>query len=467
MRRFLLLSSPGLERCLERELQTLRVPGQFERVPGGVAVHGTGESLWRAVLQSRVAEFARVCLGDPFHAADTKTFNACLQRLPWESCLWHGIGEAGSAILTKEHVPALRIEVSSVRSRLYHTGFIEECVRAAVASRSSALVVDEQPAPALDDVHPPPLVHIQLRHDACQVTVSATGPLHQRGYHRPSKELPVRETLAAASVLESPLLRRLAVAAHSNEELVVWDPFCSSGVLLLEALGIALGQLPRAEGKCYPFMRFPCHAQGDYAQFLHNIDITPHPALPRLRLLGTDTSQLHIERAGRNLERFIQQLWRGGVGGGNDDGAIVHSPPAGSVSFELGSPAQAVRQLAGRPTLVLTRLPSARGADQARKRGSAAADVLEAYGQLGRLLRQGKAEWRGVMCLAEARDSDIFRERTGLEWSQELRILDRGVEMELLQWTGRSDASGSSSAAGSSLERDSRSHRRSQDRKGR
>jgi len=36
--------------------------------------------------------------------------------------------------------------------------------------------------------------------------------------------------LPVAQVLASPLLRRLTAAAHHQEELVLWDPFCGSGV---------------------------------------------------------------------------------------------------------------------------------------------------------------------------------------------------------------------------------------------
>ena len=36
----------------------------------GLAVHGTTETLWRAVLQSRVAESVLVHVGEPFHAPD-------------------------------------------------------------------------------------------------------------------------------------------------------------------------------------------------------------------------------------------------------------------------------------------------------------------------------------------------------------------------------------------------------------
>lgn len=453
MRRLFFVSSPGLERCLERELQTLRVPGQFERVPGGILVQGTSESLWRAVLQSRVAEFARICIGDPFHAPDTKALDASLRRLPWESCLWIRNGN-----FTVE-TPVVQIRVSSEKSRLYHTRMIEERVKAAIMTRQSMLPkVSGALTPSSE--HTAPIVHVQLRHDACQVSVSASGPLHQRGY----RESPLRETVAAASVLASPLLRRLTVAAHNNEELVVWDPFCSSGVLLLEALGVALGQPPRGQAKKYPFVGFPCHSEHDYAEFVSSIDPTPHPALSRLTLMGTDSSLVHVERARRNLARFSQQLWRRGTSDFGDEDqsrsivgdAIADSKAEGvaprsknsgvdmacapsNISFVQGNPAQIVRQLAGRPTMILTQVPCAADAEPSqRKRIGANSDILDAYGQLGRLLRQHKAEWRGAFCLAAGPEED-FRLRTGLEWAAcELRALDGGCRwVQLLQWTGQ------------------------------
>ena len=40
--------------------------------PAGLAVHGTTETLWRSVLQSRVAESVLVHVGEPFHAPDVR-----------------------------------------------------------------------------------------------------------------------------------------------------------------------------------------------------------------------------------------------------------------------------------------------------------------------------------------------------------------------------------------------------------
>jgi len=87
LRRLFLVTSPGLERSLERELQMLGIPGQFETLQGGVAVTGTAETLWRTTLQSRLTELVLVRVGDPFHAPDLRLLDAGLQRLPWNQYL--------------------------------------------------------------------------------------------------------------------------------------------------------------------------------------------------------------------------------------------------------------------------------------------------------------------------------------------------------------------------------------------
>lgn len=57
--------------------------------------------------------------------------------------------------------------------------------------------------------------------------IDASGiALHKRGYRALSGEAPLRETLAAAVVKTS----------RPREEVLLWDPFCGSGTIAIEAL---------------------------------------------------------------------------------------------------------------------------------------------------------------------------------------------------------------------------------------
>lgn len=466
LRHLVAVSMPGLEKSLERELQALRVPGQLEVVPGGVAVTGTQESLWRIVLQSRIAEAVRVRLGEPFHAADERTLNSRLQGLPWEQYLQLEGPEAT--------LPSVRVYCT--RSRLYHTRMVEERVLSAIESRiarengktlqgvAEEAAETQQPAAQVSSEEqegssqqqsadeeaesrrvflPPPEVHVQLRYDECRVSVRAGGPLHQRGYRKAVGEEPLRETLAAACVLASPLLRRLTRSSQSQGELILWDPFCGSGVVLLEALGIGVGALPGPKLKRYPFSLFPDHDEEEFESLVGSLAPSPHPALPLLRLLGSDISREQVQRSQRNLRRLLRRVDITGAEAPADDAGSpsvdrVAQLPC-NVDFCVGAPQQIVQRLSGRPTMILTYLPSVvlPGARSGFKRRRA--EVAEAYSQLGRLLRQQR-EWQGVFCLTA--NPDELRQHTEAEWTSELRFRDDGRWMELLQWTGNSSDHG-------------------------
>eukprot|EP00928_Gymnodinium_smaydae_P030281 TRINITY_DN22560_c0_g2_i1.p1 TRINITY_DN22560_c0_g2~~TRINITY_DN22560_c0_g2_i1.p1 ORF type:complete len:488 (-),score=56.07 TRINITY_DN22560_c0_g2_i1:3-1466(-) len=459
-RRFLAVSSPGLERCLERELQALKVPGRLQVVPGGVAIDGTLESLWRCVLQSRVAESVQLRLGDGFHAPTLTCLEAGLERLPWEDCLR----------LQDEPCSTPLVKATSMKSRLFHTRMIEQ--RVAVAVDEARYQRKKTPSVACDDNGDAvaesgtqtgrtsvgkaiaPTIHVQLRHDECHVSIGASGLLHQRGYRKAVGDAPLRETLAAACVMSSSFMQRLTAATYSGEEVVLWDPFCGSGTMILEALAIALGQPPGDHTKAYPFKTFPCHDNELYQDVVANVPVHRHAALSRLELLGSDMSADQIDRANRNLHRFVRRIHpaaddgaqsdmdrhltqNGSMGGmGNSESGKVESQLPCRVMFVHGNAMKVLPSLAGRPTTILTNVPYGilSGSNSNEKTGQS--EAIDTYAQLGRFLRQCQADWRGVFCLVA--DTDSFKQHTGLEWTTELSFRSGGIRVSLMQWTGRS-----------------------------
>ncbi|CAE8717427.1 unnamed protein product, partial [Polarella glacialis] len=478
----------GVDRqLLKVALAVLGVPGRLESMPGGVMVHGTMESLWRACLQSRVAESAYLGLGDPFHASDVRSLDKGLRRLPFEECLRLRSQDASEKADESRRKPRIdehseledalalpapppvtsEVKVSSEKSRLYHTGLVKERVLEAIKQRSVAKEPREtgvQEASqkvrevsggsvALSPSTLLPEVRIRLRHDECQVSVSASGLLHQRGYRKAVSEASVRETLAAACVMASPLLRRLTAAAHNDEELVLWDPFCGSGTLLLEALGIVLGQTPGDQAKTYPFTSFPCHSQQAYSDLSAVLAPSPHPALSRLTLLGTDSSEEQIDRAGRNFKRFLRRARLpppasdpSAVDGADSQvGSEVYAREDPEelrrrlpcrVQFAQGTAAKIAHSLEGRPVMIMTNVPWGIASGWQENPETGLPEAMEAYGQLGRMLRQHKADWRGVFCLVAGVED--FKQHTGLDWTSELRFLNGSRWVDLLQWTGKS-----------------------------
>ena len=78
-------------------------------------------------------------------------------------------------------------------------------------------------------------LQFSLMHDRFQLYLDTSGPgLHKRGYRAVGNDAPLRETLAAA----------MTILARYRGREVVWDPFCGSGTIPIEAALIARGRAP-------------------------------------------------------------------------------------------------------------------------------------------------------------------------------------------------------------------------------
>lgn len=78
-------------------------------------------------------------------------------------------------------------------------------------------------------------LQFSIMNDRVQLYLDTSGPgLHKRGYRAVGNDAPLRETLAAAMV----------VLTHYRGREYVWDPFCGSGTIPIEAALIARNKAP-------------------------------------------------------------------------------------------------------------------------------------------------------------------------------------------------------------------------------
>ena len=78
-------------------------------------------------------------------------------------------------------------------------------------------------------------LQFSLMNDRCQLYLDTSGPgLHKRGYRAVGNDAPLRETLAAAMVI---------LTRYRGRDFV-WDPFCGSGTIPIEAALIAKNRAP-------------------------------------------------------------------------------------------------------------------------------------------------------------------------------------------------------------------------------
>lgn len=425
---------PGLEPVLERELQDLGIPGEIERRPGGVSLHGPEEALWRIALESRVAETVWVRAGKAFHAPYKSTLGNHASGVQWRDFVWFG---------SQAVAPSIRTIVT--KSRLYHSKLIEQVVVDAIEEQRSSFlgerlqnIEDESfyGESAERAQSPCPLLRVQITNDECEISVLATDSPRRRAYEsvvdetqdaggdtaHTAPDTPLSGAHAASCVLTSSLLRQLELVAETDEELVVWDPFCGGGTLLLEALGVGLGVPPSSPAMHFPFAEFPNFSGERFGGVVQSLRAQPCLGIEQLTLLGTDRRVGLPEAAKNNLASFLHTMPRPRAGP-----ATVEGLPC-RVHFQACSIAEAAAELAGKQVLVLTNVP------YGQKKSNRYAELD--YEALGDALQQiaHSGNLRGAFCLS-ARDS--FARRTGLEWRTELRFSNVGIRVDFLRWTGR------------------------------
>jgi len=453
--RQLLLDAPvGLEKALERELEDLGIRGPRSRYRGGVALEAPQVALWRAALESRVLASARLGLGRPFHAAYESTLRNHAAGINWLDYMVFGPDPV---------TPKIKVNVSN--SRLYHTAVVERAVTSAIEEQRQKHL--HKKLQRLDDRSfygqaasgraRMPTIFVDLQDDECQLSVAATEVPHKRAYtcvevaaEGPAVggtlSTPVSSGLggphAAACVMRVQLLQQLGEVAAGGQDLVVWDPFCGRGTMLLEALGLALGAPPASPAMRLPFADFPSFDESRYGEVVRELQVRPHPQLRRLTLLGTHSDPKLVGVASSELASFLRtmprprlgplsQLWSGARAEGQGSS---HGLPCSVRFLEAQNLAEVLPQVRGRPTLILTNVPYGNRAPDA------SSYARSAYEQLGRLVREGlePGSIRGVYCLS-AREE--FKRHSGLDWRTELRFQNGGIWVDLLRWTGRaSDA---------------------------
>lgn len=291
--------TPGLEDLLVDELGELGL--QARPAVGGVELSGTAGAVWGVALRSRLAESVRVRVGREFTATSFTQLKEQVGRMPWAAFLQRG-------------GPAPRVSVTCHKSRLHHSGAVTQRVEQSIGQRLD--LGDREPGEQ-------PGVHVRLRHDRVQLSVEAGERLHRRGYRTRVGQAPLRETLAAACLR----------AAGYDGLRPLWDPFCGSGTLVIEAMAMAAHLAPGFD-RSFAFERWPTHDEQEYVAFREGL---PRPRDPVVAAFGSDRDPRAVAAARGNaraagVERHAV-FRRGDVEGSASQvpvGAmVVSNPPYG------------------------------------------------------------------------------------------------------------------------------------------
>lgn len=276
-------TAPGLEPLAAAELRALGIRGTVE--PGGVSWQGSAGELYTANLWLRTA--SRVTVGAAeFRARTFFELERHARKIPWER--W--VAKGG----------AVRLRVTSRKSKLYHEGAIAERVLDAIERRVGSLAGAEvaRDDDETEDAGDAQLFVIRFVRDACIVRADSSGALlHLRGYRKALARAPLRETLAAAVLLGS----------RWRTDAPLLDPMCGSGTIPIEAALMARRIAPGLAGAEREPRRFAFQAwpETDAAAWRGVVERARESILPAAPapIQGSDRDAGAIEAASANAER--------------------------------------------------------------------------------------------------------------------------------------------------------------------
>lgn len=358
--------APGLEETLVGELLAGGLaPGRaaLQVGRGGVGLRLDHVGIMRANLELRTASRVLLRLGT-FPAATHEMLYDRARGVPWLTQLGFATGYA--------------LHVTSRGSRLQAGDAVATTVASAVSRelRPHGLYPKLTPGAPLT-------FHVHLVDDRCTVSLDTSGEhLYRRGVRRHVHAAPVRETLAAAMVLEG-----TARVGGAGPDVVV-DPFCGSGALLIEAADVLQGLAP-GRSRAFAFEHAAWFRPGAWREVRRRSEALARPLAARVLGLDVDGGALATARA--NLARL--------------EHAAVELLEADSTRFDLAA-------LGARNGLIVTNPPYGVRLGDERQASATSVAFLER--------QAGSVAWTAVLLVADPapvtpylRDARITATRNG------------------------------------------------------
>lgn len=237
---FFAVVQPGFEHTAQSELESLGIDCPMEITEGGLEFSCGLDTCYliNAVSRTIIRVIMRIAR---FKATDFDRFKNKLLSVPWELYITPGI--------------AIETSITSRHSRLYHTGRLEEDLKAALSERLQTHGL----APALTVDHSVQTVYVRFKDDRCTISLDASGEaLYKRGYKTYSTTATLRETTASLILHE----------ARFKEYPQIIDPMCGSGTFGIETLSMIHGFLP-GKDRSFAFMQWPAFRENNFRYLIN------------------------------------------------------------------------------------------------------------------------------------------------------------------------------------------------------
>jgi putative N6-adenine-specific DNA methylase len=263
----------GLEEALTTELQALGF-ANARAGRAGCSFCADWLGVQRANLYSRLATriLVRLAHAQINHEDDLLDL---AYATPWER--WFGAEQT------------LRVDTSAIKSPVQS---LQYCTLRAKDGICDRLRDREGTRPNIDTARPDARVHVFLLQNTASLYLDTSGEaLFKRGWRLDKGEAPLRENLAAGM---------LALSGWEPTE-PLFDPFCGSGTILIEAACRALG-IPPGIARPFGFERLRGHDRSRWRDLKEEARARVLPTLD-LPLQGYDLDPRAIEFARQNAQR--------------------------------------------------------------------------------------------------------------------------------------------------------------------
>jgi putative N6-adenine-specific DNA methylase len=215
-RSYFATTARGLEEIAAQELETL---GASDIRPVFTGVHFTGDTslLYRVNLWSRILFRVLVPMTE-IACQDAETLYEGIQAIDWRD------------YLTPEQT--LAVHCTGTNFQLNHTHYTALGIKNAIIDQQRSR---EGERSFVDTENPDLQLNAHIDGDRCLLSLdSSGGSLHRRGYHVAMGVAPLKESLASA----------LIELSGWTDEIPLFDPFCGSGTIPIEATLRALDSAP-------------------------------------------------------------------------------------------------------------------------------------------------------------------------------------------------------------------------------
>ncbi len=295
----------GLEAVLGRELKQLGYHDQFLE-DGRVTFAGNVSDICRCNLWLRTAERVLLKIGD-FQALSFEELFEKTKALDWASWL--------------PQDAEFPVEVDSLNSKLASVPDCQAIIKKAVVESLKKKYKLEW----FSETGPKYRIMVTVLKDWVTLSIDTSGKgLHKRGYRKLVGDAPLKETLACGMILLS----------WWKEDRLLWDPFCGSGTIPVEA---ALAGKNIAPGLNREFVseNWPNIDKGMWRRVKEEAyDLIKTDG--NLRIQGTDINnnslelaRYHAKKAGVIKDIHFQNMDAANISSRYKYGVIICNPPYG------------------------------------------------------------------------------------------------------------------------------------------